>query len=332
MANYKDLHGFQIKSYSSDPSNPIKGEVWYNSTTQVLKGYQSKGAAWESGGDLNTLRGAVRGQGTQTAALAVGGNTPSAPTGVTESYDGTSWSEQPDLNTARHTGGVSQAGSQTAAFYAGGDHNTSGKQNATEEYDGSSWTNGNNYPLSATIGGTGTVTAGLGFGGYLPGTGELYKHDTSEYDGTNWTAGGDMPVERNEINGVGTQTATLAAGGIGSGSPGTFNNSATYDGSSWTATNNLHTASSSGGMFGTQTVAFLFGGRSAPGGSILTTNQSWDGTSWSQSPATLTTARTNMAAVGQSGTAGLAGGGNPNMATTEEYNDPAFGTRTWDAS
>ena len=37
MANYKTEHGFEIKHRSSDPSNPIEGEIWYNTTTQTLK-------------------------------------------------------------------------------------------------------------------------------------------------------------------------------------------------------------------------------------------------------------------------------------------------------
>ena len=33
MANYKDLHGFEIKHRSSDPPSPIEGEIWYNTTS-----------------------------------------------------------------------------------------------------------------------------------------------------------------------------------------------------------------------------------------------------------------------------------------------------------
>ena len=28
MANYKELHGFEIKHRSSDPPSPIEGEIW----------------------------------------------------------------------------------------------------------------------------------------------------------------------------------------------------------------------------------------------------------------------------------------------------------------
>jgi hypothetical protein len=49
---------------------------------------------------LNTAR-ALAGCGTQTAALAFGGESP-APTGATEEYDGSTWTSNPTgLNTAR---------------------------------------------------------------------------------------------------------------------------------------------------------------------------------------------------------------------------------------
>jgi hypothetical protein len=57
-----------------------------------------------AGGNLNTARNYLAGSnaGTQTASLAFGGNSP-GPTAVafTESYNGTSWTEINDLNTAR---------------------------------------------------------------------------------------------------------------------------------------------------------------------------------------------------------------------------------------
>ena len=53
------------------------------------------------------------GAGIQTAGLAFGGQVP-GNTGVTEEYDGTSWSEQNDLNTAR--GYLAGCGTQTAAL------------------------------------------------------------------------------------------------------------------------------------------------------------------------------------------------------------------------
>jgi len=39
MATYITLHGIQIETIAGDPANPVEGQVWYNSTTATLKGY-----------------------------------------------------------------------------------------------------------------------------------------------------------------------------------------------------------------------------------------------------------------------------------------------------
>jgi hypothetical protein len=72
---------------------------------------------------LNTARRLLAGAGaTNTAALAFGGSTalpPSVgPTGVTESWNGTSWTELNDLNTARLQ--LRGTGTNTAALAFGG--------------------------------------------------------------------------------------------------------------------------------------------------------------------------------------------------------------------
>jgi hypothetical protein len=37
MTTYKGIQGFTIQNLSADPSNPIEGQVWYNSTSNVWK-------------------------------------------------------------------------------------------------------------------------------------------------------------------------------------------------------------------------------------------------------------------------------------------------------
>jgi len=39
MAAYKEIKGFKVQSLASDPSNPIEGQVWFNTTTFALKFY-----------------------------------------------------------------------------------------------------------------------------------------------------------------------------------------------------------------------------------------------------------------------------------------------------
>ena len=122
MTEYKGTKGGAVQNFEEDPDNPIVGQVWYNETTGNLRVRQTTlTSAWASGGNMNTARSRPGGAGTQTAALAFGGDTPSSPPviGNTESYDGSSWTEVNDLNTARAQLGGCGA-SNTAALAFGG--------------------------------------------------------------------------------------------------------------------------------------------------------------------------------------------------------------------
>jgi hypothetical protein len=70
MADYKNIKGFNIQYLDSDPPNPIEGQMWFNSTTQTLKGAEVGGAplgTWAVVVHLNTARGWMASAGTQTA-------------------------------------------------------------------------------------------------------------------------------------------------------------------------------------------------------------------------------------------------------------------------
>jgi hypothetical protein len=60
MATYKGIQGFTIQNLSADPSNPIEGQVWYNSTSNVWKVEElTTAGAWATGNNLNTAREAL---------------------------------------------------------------------------------------------------------------------------------------------------------------------------------------------------------------------------------------------------------------------------------
>ena len=86
--------------------------------------------AWSSGGSLNTTRhSAARGTaGIQTAAIATGG---SGLTANTEQYNGASWTEVADLNSARRTHGCGVDNTSALAF--GGQPSDSGSVSALAE-------------------------------------------------------------------------------------------------------------------------------------------------------------------------------------------------------
>ena len=197
MATYKEIKGTDVEVVSSDPTNPVVGQVWYNTTTQELKGYkQFIGNAWSSGGSLNTARGSLDGIGTQTATIAFGGYDPSpAITAANESYNGTSWTEVNDLNAPRTEHAVS--GTQTAGLTFGGQISGSITPSVTESWNGTSWTN-----LPATlntgrrhIGGQGTQTSALAFGGEDPVTTAV----TESWNGSAWTEVSDLNTAKQMV-------------------------------------------------------------------------------------------------------------------------------------
>jgi hypothetical protein len=95
MAEYINIRGQSIEVVASDPANPTLGQIWYNSTSNTLKGGGFQTAAWATGGNMGTARFYSAGCGIQTAALGFGGLTaPPGSTGksaATEEYDGSSW-------------------------------------------------------------------------------------------------------------------------------------------------------------------------------------------------------------------------------------------------
>jgi len=76
MSEYKSIKGKTVQFLGSDPSDTgAEGQVWYNSAAGAFKSVVV-GEAWSSGSPLSTARAYLAGMGTQTAALAAGGNTP----------------------------------------------------------------------------------------------------------------------------------------------------------------------------------------------------------------------------------------------------------------
>ena len=132
MATYKGIHGTKIQNYTSDPANPLQGEVWYNSTSNSLKYFYVNPGSWATSGSLNTARDSLAGVGITTSALAFGGYLgPPGVTANTEDWNGASWSEVNNLNTARDN--VSGSGTTTAGLAFGGE--VSGRLTATEEWN-----------------------------------------------------------------------------------------------------------------------------------------------------------------------------------------------------
>src|SRR6056300_175913 len=210
MAEYKGIKGNKIQNYTTDPDNPLTGQVWYNETDQVLKfQYTITNPAWSTGGDLNTAKYSTAGSGTQNAALNFGGFPPPAGVANTESYDGSTWTEVNDLNASRY--GLTGNGTQTSSLAIAGINPSLSPTyyTLTESWNGTSWTevndlNSGRYRLAA---GGADNTSALAFGGQTPPI--TASALTESWNGTSWTEVNDLNSARGILGGVGTNTAAL---------------------------------------------------------------------------------------------------------------------------
>ena len=327
MASYKDIIGIGIRKVSSDPPNPANGQMWYNTTTKVIKGLKSNPVgSWATGGTLNQSRYGMSSSGTVTASIAFGGriSPPNAISALNEQYDGTSWTEVADLNTGRAFAG-STTGPYTAVLMFGGTPPTTTKM---EQWNGSAWTETTDLNnAKSNVAGCGTTTAALATGGSAN-TNELWN-------GSAWTEVNDLNTARNGVgpNSAGTSTATLIAGGEQPTNPyALYANSELWNGSSWTEVNDLNTARHQLGRAGLSTLALAFGGAPIPAAAGKT--EEWNGTSFTEAN-DMNTARGYPASSGTA-TAALATGGtiNPGASSTatEEWAQPSLTTVTFTTS
>ena len=315
MADYKGIKGFKVTSIAGDPTNKVVGDVYYDTTANALKFVGGPSGTWASGGALNAVRSGRAGAGTQTAGIAFGGWYPTtAVHGSTELYNGTSWTEVNDLNTARASLAGASNGTQAASLAFGGAAGPV-EQDVSEEFNGTSWVEGNDLNgIKAYAGGSGTQTAALAI---------CPAGSVEAYNGTSWTEVNDLNTSRNNNVGCGTQTASLTFQGYTPG--GNTVNVELYNGTSWTEVNNLNTARHAGGGAGISTAAITFAGTSP----LFSMTESYNGTSWTE-VADLATARTRIAGAGSTAGAtaalGIGGQSPPVIANVEEWNVSAGGT------
>ena len=341
MASYKEIHGTNIETVSSDPSNPVIGQVWYNSTEQKLKGFTSNPAGtWAAGNAMNTARYGFGAGGTQTSALAFGGGEtpPLTRKDETESYNGTSWTEVADLGTARYaTAGT--ASSSTAALAFSGTVSPSPASShysvITETWDGSSWTEVGDLNIGRSYGsGCGNSnTAALFVGGY-GGSPDVAQAYVESWNGSAWTEVGDLNAATYTHGSFGTNTAAICFGGLVPGS--SFSNrTESWNGSAWTEVADLNTGKRAiaGSGAGTSTAGLGAGGF-VSGNNATGKTETWNGSAWSEE-GDLSTARSNLGNAGTT-TAGLGFGGyipGPKQtAVSEEWTSPTTSTVDFDVS
>ena len=270
---------------------------------------QYDGTSFTEQNDLNTARQTLAAAGSTTAALAVGGTTGVGPgstqEGLTnvESYNGSSWTETTENNTARKQATSFSGGPAPTMIYIGGASDSTLYANV-ETYNGSAWTETTdlNTARSALAGAGQAQTDGLVFGGAAPSV----TAATESWNGTTWTELNDLGTARHSLVGSGTGAASaLAAGGGTSAlteefsfppptaailtegsvflSGGTtlkgFGKAAGIPGATWASGGDLNTGRTSHSGTGVQTANIVFGGATPP---TVAITEVYNGTSWTE--------------------------------------------------
>ena len=194
MAKYSDIKGFTVQPLSTD-----------------TVASQGAGGSWASGGDMNTARIASTGTSASSTNSIIGGGYYLPPTvnrSVTESYDGSTWSELSDHPVSIVYG--NGLGVKTAALIAGIDVSAAPTNSQTYIFDGSSWSapgaSINTFKFFSATGGT--TTAGIIAGGNTPpATGT-----TETWNGSSWTETTDLNTAKTNLGGgTGTSPSDLAS-------------------------------------------------------------------------------------------------------------------------
>jgi hypothetical protein len=253
------------------------------------------GSSWTSVNSMNTAGYGLTGTGLQTAAVRFGGYS-GTNLNNTEEYDGTNWTAVTAVPTTISSG--TAFGIQTAAVLAGGYDGSTWQQDALE-YDGTNFSSGGTFPSTTGAqyaGSAGTQTAGLYFGGYVPGS--ALGVTTISYDGSSWSAQNNMLISR-YTSGSGTQTAALAPGGYQNTNSlvpaaGYTLACEQYDGTNWsnTCNNNItrgYQISSNRASNAPGTTGLVFGGSNNPSPGNTNTSEEFTGGTEVVTASTLTT-------------------------------------------
>ena len=319
MADYKTIHGKNIQSLASDlDSAEGEGQIWFNTTSNDYKTIVKVAGVWSTSHAINTARSDF-GSATASPAstgLIFGGHP--GYTDVTESYNGSTWTEVGDLNQGRKQGGG--AGISTAALCITGQWSGNDEQDIVEEWNGTSWTEIADLNTGASAGNnnsTGTVTAALYAGGSRDGNDD---DQVEQWNGTAWTEVGDLVgVGGLYATCFGTSTAAMFVGGERPplGPPSKSPDAEEWDGSSWTEVGNINDARDGMGGTGTVDAGIVWAGVSP---ALVATTELWDGSAWTE-VGDLGTARGYLGGNGASSSSALAVGGiTPSAsALTEEW-------------
>ena len=260
----------------------LSGGGAYSPGISYAQTEQYNGTSWTEVNDLNSARSYGTGGGTQSGAIYVSGYmAPSPGAGgagyrdSVETWDGSSWTEVAEVNTACFQAGGNGATSSAGMKYGGETPGASPSKNngKTELWNGSSWTEANDLNTARVqMAPFGTWTSQMASSGYR-GTPAGRTSDSEVWDGTSWT-------EVAEPNG-GTIEGRMGAGvdstaGVifgGRASPTYYALTEIWNGTSWTETADMATARYNGTGIGSTASALAAGGVTSPGATVTTTEE-----------------------------------------------------------
>jgi len=294
------------------------------------------GSAWTGTGSLPTAADNIGscGADTQSNVIMALGRTPSTGNGgnnTTATYNGSTFSAGPNINTARLFGPGGGAGTGTAGLIFGGfiDPSPNNMTN-TEEYNGTSWSTAN--PLNNPSGlncGWGTQTNAV-----AQTTPDTYRTMES-YDGTSWTVIDSLTQTGNAYaNAAGSNgnSGFISSMGPTLGSTEEYNTSINViTPAAWASGGNVNTARRQAKGYGDQTAAAIAGGY---GPAFSNAFEQYDGATWTSSTNTPFSVYGGSGAGTQTSLFYTGGDLGPALNTTvAEWNGSSWSTETpWPSS
>ena len=133
MTTYKEIRGTNIEVLASDPSNPVLGQVWYNSTSDVVKAQSFNSGSWATSGNMDTGRRDLAGRAgfgdNKDSFVVASGNS----TAEAEFWNGSSWTE---VGTTAGSGQrINMGGGTTSAGIIGKCSGPTPQAKSTEEFN-----------------------------------------------------------------------------------------------------------------------------------------------------------------------------------------------------
>jgi len=251
---------------------------------------------------------------------------------------GGTWTTTSNLNTVRYW--LAGFGTTSNALSFGGGLNIPiieliyiPLSHTTEKWNGFSWaTTGSLNTAKSALGGSGTTTLGLAYGGDTGSGGVvLVTNETEKWNGFSWATTGSLNTGRYGLSGCGSGTNHLCFGGSLTDTLSPMENVEKWSGFSWSTTSSLINRITLSSGCGTTSAALRICGAGVGTGAggasgYKNTTECWNGSVWTTS-SSLSESKCVLAATGTT-TSALCVGGYYTSAfdTTEIFNGSVWTT------